>query len=241
MELIRLQKYIASCGVASRRSSEELIISGRVRVNGHIVNTLGSKVSEDDLVEVDGKPIALVHKKVYIMLNKPAGVITAVSDKRGNTTVVDLIKDEISTRLLPVGRLDKDTEGLLILTNDGDAIYALTHPKHTIEKTYIAVVSRQISPATLDKLQRPMIIDGYKIAPPKVELLREFPERTELSVTIHEGRNRQIRKMFDIVGHRVLSLKRVSVGMMVLGNLPLGRFRYLTKAEISYIMRLGKS
>ena len=239
MEQIRLQKYIASCGIASRRAAEQMIISGRVRVNGLIADEMGVKVSPDDIVEVDNIPVRPVHKKVYIMLNKPAGVITAMSDTRGNTTVTDLVKDEISARVLPVGRLDKDTEGLLILTNDGEAIHALTHPKQAIDKTYIAAVKGQISPSILGKLRRPMVIDGYKTAPAKVELLREFLDRTELSITIHEGRNRQIRKMFDLVGHRVLTLKRVSLGMMVLGNLPIGRFRYLTKAEISYILTVA--
>lgn len=237
MDKIRLQKYIAMCGIASRRKAEELISFGAVRVNGQTVSQLGTKVSPDDEVRVYEELITPCSKKIYIMLNKPIGVITAVRDEYA-VTVTQLIEDEIDERLIPVGRLDKKTEGLLILTNDGEAIYALTHPKHKVEKKYTAVVRGEISPDIIRKLESGVMIDGRMTMPCKIELLREFKDRTELNITISEGRNRQIRKMFQQVGSFVMQLRRIAVGPIILGHLPLGRFRHLTKGEVNFIKSL---
>jgi len=231
MEEIRLQKYLADCGVASRRKSEELILAGRVKVNGQVITQLGSKVTDNDEVLVDGEKVVPVFKKVYILLNKPVGYITTVSDDFGRQTVMDLVNDEIHTRIFPVGRLDYDTEGLLIMTNDGDVTYALTHPKHNIDKTYIATLNNVPHPDDVDKLRRGVVIDGRRTMPANIDWLKD----NVLKITIHEGRNRQIRKMFEAVGYEVKHLKRISVGKIQLGNVPLGRWRHLTKAEIDYL------
>lgn len=237
LEKIRLQKYIAMCGVASRRKAEELISFGAVTVNGKTVSQLGSKVLPGDEVRIYDEIITPCSRKIYIMLNKPSGVITAARDEYA-VTVTQLIEDEIEERLIPVGRLDKKTEGLLILTNDGEAVYYLTHPKYKVEKKYTAVVRGEITPDIVRRLERGVMVDGRLTLPCKIELLREFKDRTELNITISEGRNRQIRKMFQEVGSFVMQLRRIAVGPLILGNLPLGRFRRLTSGEISFIKNL---
>ncbi|OQB15912.1 MAG: Ribosomal large subunit pseudouridine synthase B [Firmicutes bacterium ADurb.Bin193] len=233
MEEIRLQKFLADCGVASRRKAEKMIVQGRVSVNGIVADKLGTKVSVDDTVTVDGRAVSLSNKKIYMLLNKPSGYVTTVSDECGRKTVIDLVKDEVKERVYPVGRLDFETEGLLLLTNDGDVAYALTHPKHHIPKTYIAVLDSVPSPASVEKLRRGVIIDGRKTAPSKVEWLKD----NIIKIMIHEGRNRQIRKMAEAVGHSVVSLKRISIGEINLGNIPLGRWRHLTKTELEYLKK----
>lgn len=236
MEEMRLQKYLALCNVASRRASEEIILQGRVRINGKKCTTLGTKVSDGDEVSVDGEIISQEAKKYYIMLNKPIGYVTTVSDEQGRATVMELVSD-ISKRVYPVGRLDINTEGLLLMTNDGDFTYKITHPKHKLDKTYEVWVSGKAEQNALKKLERGVIIDGKKTSPAKVDVIDYTKASALLSVTIHEGRNRQVRKMCASVGFKVMNLKRVSEGGLSLGNLPLGKWRHLTDAEVKLILK----
>ena len=231
MEKIRLQKFMADSGIASRRKCEEIILSGRVKVNGVTVTELGTKVDDSDTVSVDGKDIRPKDKKVYILLNKPSGYLTTVGDDFGRPTVMDLIQDEIHTRIFPVGRLDLETEGLLLMTNDGELSYNLTHPKHNFYKTYEVYLNDIPNLGVVEKLKKGVIIDGRKTAPAKVEWIRD----NILHISIHEGRNRQIRKMAEALGFKVEYLRRISMGNIILGNLPLGRFRHLNDNEIRYL------
>ncbi len=231
MEEMRLQKYLALCSVASRRASEALILDGRVKVNGKTVTELGTKVICGDIVEVDGKEIRPDKKKIYIALNKPAGCVTTASDERGRKTVMEYVQD-INERIYPVGRLDYNTEGLLIMSNDGDFTYALTHPKHEKEKVYEALVSGIVLHGAVDKLEKGVYIDGKKTAPAKAEVLEHRKNTSIIRIAIHEGRNRQVRKMCESVGHKVLALKRTSIDGIELGNLPLGKWRHLNENEI---------
>lgn len=237
-EIVRLQKYIAMSGKASRRGAEELINEGRVKVNGEKVKEQGVKVEIGaDEVSVDGKVLKLKDKKYYIMLNKPVGYVSTVKDQFDRPTVVDLIGDEISTRIFPVGRLDYDTEGLLLLTNDGDFTYRVTHPKFNVSKTYIAVVSGGVSPQGMAALRKGVRIEDYKTSPADVTMLDASGGKTTIKITIHEGKNRQVRKMFEAIGSKVIALKRLSIGEIELGNLPLGRWRHLTTHEINYLTK----
>lgn len=213
-----------------------MILDGRVSVNGSVVTELGTKVSEGDSVAVDGKQINPERKKIYIMLNKPKGCVTTASDDRGRMTVMDYVTD-IPERIYPVGRLDYNTEGLLLMSNDGDFTYALTHPKHEKVKVYEALVSGIMLHGIADKLARGVYIDGKRTAPAEVEVLEHRRNSTLMRIAIHEGRNRQVRKMCEAVGHSVLTLRRVSVDSIELGNLPLGKWRHLTKTEISKLMK----
>ena len=234
MEEIRLQKYMADCGVASRRKCEEIILQGKVKVNGIKVTELGTKVTEEDEVSVNGEVIKKVFKKVYIAMNKPVGYITSVSDEFDRPTVMKLVEDEIHTRVYPVGRLDFDTEGLLIMTNDGDLTFKLTHPKHTIFKTYVATLNDVPHPKNIEKLRKGVVVDGKKTQQPKVNWLKD----NIVEISISEGRNRQVRKMFEAIGYEVVTLQRVSIGNLALGNIPLGRWRHLSQAEINYLKSL---
>ncbi|MBE7027846.1 MAG: rRNA pseudouridine synthase [Ruminococcaceae bacterium] len=237
-EKIRLQKYMAECGVASRRACETIITEGRVTVNGLKTQELGTKIDPDyDEVCVDGNLIKKSNKKYYIMLNKPSGYITSASDQFGRKTVLDLISNDISERLYPVGRLDYDTEGLLLLTNDGDFAHKLTHPSKGTDKTYIAVVSGTVSKREAGILSKGVLIDGKKTAPAKVSLSHRPDNTTEITITIHEGRNRQIRKMCSAISHEVLYLKRVAIGDIFLGNLPMGKWRHLNPVEINKLLK----
>lgn len=237
--MVRLQKYLADCGVASRRGSEEIIRSGRVRVNGETVTEMGVKIDEDnDLVMVDDIPVRIEKKLVYIMLNKPAGFVTTVSDDKGRDTVMDLVTD-IPIRLYPVGRLDYDTEGLLLLTNDGELTYNITHPKNNIPKTYVAEVTGNINMETLTRLRNGVVIDGIRTSPAKVEVIGATQLGTKLEITIHEGRNRQVRKMFESVGCIVKRLKRTKEAGLNLGHLPLGRWRKLSESEVNMLKKIG--
>ncbi len=234
MEEIRLQKYMADCGVASRRKCEEIILQGRVKINGIKVNELGSKVCEGDTVLVDNEEIKPVGKKVYIALNKPVGFVTTVSDQFDRPTVMDLVCDEIHTRVFPVGRLDYDTEGLLLLTNDGDLTYKLTHPKHVIYKTYLAHLNEVPNPKEVERLKKGVVVDGRKTRPAKLNWVKD----NVIEISISEGRNRQVRKMFEAIGYTVVNLQRVAVGNLTLGNIPIGRWRHLSTAEIKYLQSL---
>lgn len=237
-EIVRLQKYIAMCGVASRRKAEELIEKGTVKVNGEKVTELGTKVEIGaDKVTVKGQEIKPEQKNFYIMLNKPTGYVSTVSDQFDRPTVLDLVGADIKSRIFPVGRLDYDTSGLLLLTNDGDFTYKVTHPKFELEKTYIALLKGGITIAGLNKLRRGVKIDDFTTAPAKVEIIDAKDGYTQVKITIHEGKNRQVRKMFDAVGCKVVELERISIGTVELGNLPLGHWRHLTSHEISYLTR----
>lgn len=237
--MVRLQKYLADCGVASRRASEEIIRSGRVSVNGEVIREMGVKIDEDaDTVLLDGAPVTPRKKMIYIMLNKPAGFVTTVSDDKGRGTVMDLVSD-IPHRVYPVGRLDYDTEGLLLMTNDGDLTYKLTHPKNNVEKTYIAEVSGNINMDAITKLRNGVFIDGVKTSPAKVSVIGATQLGAKLEITIHEGRNRQVRKMFEAVGCIVKKLTRTKEAGLNLGHIPLGRWRKLSESEINMLKKIG--
>lgn len=235
--LMRLQKYLAEAQVASRRKAEEIILQGRVSINGHIVTELGTKVeSEIDVVEVDGRKVSICEKMVYIMLNKPEGCVTTVKDQFERKSVLDYVKD-VKERIYPVGRLDYDTSGLLILTNDGDLTYKLTHPKHNIEKTYIADVDREPDINDMERFKNGLVIDGRKTAPAQIEIIKRG-RLTSLKIKIHEGRNRQVRKMCAAINCNVVRLKRIAEGNIELGKLEKGKYRYLTDEEIMYLKGL---
>ena len=236
-DIVRLQKYIAMSGAASRRKAEELIEAGRVKVNDQTVREQGIKVEIGaDKILLDGQSLEIVNKNYYIMLNKPEGYVSTVKDQFDRPTVIDLLSEEIRTRIFPVGRLDYETEGLLLLTNDGDFTYRVTHPKFEMEKTYIATIGNGLTVSGINSLRRGVKIDDYKTSPAEVEILDSQPGATVVKIIIHEGRNRQVRKMFEAVGVKVKHLKRVAVGKVELGNLPLGRWRHLTSHEVNYLM-----
>ena len=228
---IRLNKYIADAGITSQRKADELITAGRVMVSGEIIRTLGTVVEDGDVVSVDGNEISKTAKHYYIALNKPKGFITTTSDEQDRPTVMDLVTD-VGERIFPVGRLDGPTTGLLILTNDGDFAYRMTHPKHTLEKTYRAYVSGMLSREKISRLRKGVEIDGRMTAPAYVEIIKQGEKSATVELRIHEGRNRQIRKMFAAVGCRVLELERVQVGPVYLGNLKPGHWRKLTPREL---------
>ena len=231
----RLQKLIAARGVCSRRKAEELIRARRVCVNGMVAH-LGDSADETDEITIDGKVLSAEQTYEYIMLNKPEGVLTTSRDDRGRRTVLDLLP-HTGTRLYPVGRLDYFSGGLLLLTNDGALTYALTHPKHDIRKEYIVYVEG-IQPDSVRRLSEPMEIDGYRIHPALVRLVSQAGPCAQLSITIHEGRNRQIRKMCAKCDLRVRALNRVAIGSLCLGALPRGKYRHLTAAEVDYLKSL---
>ncbi len=236
MEMIRLQKYIADCGVASRRKAEELIKQGSVKVNGSIVNEMGLKVSDRDQVEVNGKLVRPESKKVYIMLNKPSGYVTTVKDQFRRPTVIDLLKD-VNERVFPVGRLDYETTGLLILTNDGDFTHKMTHPRHEIKKTYLATIAGCPSKEEIDRFESGLKIENYTTSPAKLRIVSKKENTCVIEVTIHEGKNRQVRKMCEAIGHPVLSLKRISLGNLTLGDLSDGSWRELSRNEVEALLK----
>lgn len=235
---MRLQKFMAQCGVASRRKSEEIILDKRVKVNGLTVTELGFKVDPSkDIITVDGKLIKNKDRKVYIIMNKPKGYVTTVSDEYDRKTVLDLIKN-IKERVYPVGRLDYDSSGLLILTNDGELAYRLTHPKHQVVKTYIATIKGKPDDEKLERFRHGIKIDGYITAEAEIEILNYVNEKSLIKVQIHEGRNRQIRKMCEAIGHPVVSLKRIAIGELELGTLKKGCWRFLNNEEIEYLKQI---
>ena len=237
--MVRLQKYLAGCGVASRRKSEDIIRSGRVSVNGEVVREMGVQIDEEnDVITLDGSVVKPEKKMVYVMLNKPAGFVTTASDEKGRQTVMDLVAD-IPVRIYPVGRLDYDTEGLLLMTNDGDLTYKITHPRNNVEKTYVAEVAGNMNMATITSLRNGVYIDGIKTSPAKVEVLGATQLGTKMEITIHEGRNRQVRRMFEAVGCKVKRLKRTKEAGLNLGHVPLGRWRKLTESEVNMLKKIG--
>lgn len=235
----RLQKTLARAGVASRRKAEELIAQGCVRVNGLVVKQLGVQVDPgSDRIEVDGVPVRLDPTLTYLMLNKPAGVVSTRSDPQDRLTVIDLLPQKYK-HLHPVGRLDADTEGLLLLTNDGEFTHRLTHPRHEVTKRYRAVVQGTVQPNDIRKLSDGVQLDDGTTAPCSVRVVRRGKDRTWVDLELHEGRNRQVRRMLKAVGFPVLKLKRTRVGGLTLRDLPLGSFRLLTRHEVKMVTGNG--
>lgn len=233
---MRINKFISSCGVASRRKADELIEKGKVKVNGEVLKNPGYDVLKKDTIEVDGQVLTQSEKLVYFMLNKPKGVICSNSDEKGRKTVVDLINCE--ERIYSVGRLDYDSEGLLLLTNDGDLSFKLTHPRNEIEKTYIVKIDGQIVESELAVLRNGPKIDGIKYSKCKVKVLNKEKNSTKLEIIIHEGKNREIRRMLEFIGKKVLMLKRVKIADLKLGSLNRGEYRELKPFEIEYLKNL---
>lgn len=233
----RLQKYMASCGVASRRKCEELILNGRVTVNGNIITELGTKVIPNkDIVKFDGKLISKEENKVYIILNKPEGYITSLKDEKGRKTILDLVN--IKERIFPIGRLDYDSSGLLLLTNDGEIYNKIIHPRVKLDKKYIAVVNGRFTEKEMETFKNGVDIGGYITATSNIREISFENNLSTVEITIHEGKNRQIRKMCSSFNHNVISLKRVAIGKIKLGYLKKGEFRNLTKEELDYINSL---
>ena len=235
----RLNKYLASTGVASRRGADKLIEEGRVKVNGKVVKELGSSINEkNDTVMLDDKIVKAVSEYAYVLFYKPKGCITTVSDEKGRKTIYDYLQELNIPHLIPVGRLDYDTEGLLLMTNDGDLAYKLTHPSYEIPKTYLVKVDGEMPEHKLAQLRKGVMVDGEKTKRCKVKLIEYKNEESKLQVTITEGKNRQIRKMFEAVDREVKFLKRIAVGELRLGGLPRGGYRYLNDDEIFYLKNM---
>ena len=235
MEEVRLQKFLAQCGVSSRRKAEEYILAGRVKVNNNIVNELGTKIDpQKDEVFFDDKKVTIENKKIYILLNKPIGYVTTTNDQFRRDTVLDLIKN-IDKRVVPVGRLDMYTSGALILTNDGDFIYEVTHPSNEIDKTYNVTIRGRITSNEINQLENGVKIeDNFITSPAKAKILKIDEEKniSRIEITIHEGKNRQVRRMCEAIGKKVIALHRSKIGDLNVKNLKLGEWRYLTAEEV---------
>lgn len=233
----RLQKYLAECGIASRRKCEEYIIQGKVQVNGKTITELGVKVNpEKDKITFEGKNVKQEERKVYILLNKPIGYVTTSDEQFGRDKVLDLVK--VRERVVPVGRLDMYTSGALILTNDGDFVYRVTHPKHEITKTYTVTVKGIIKNEEVEQLRKGVKIDDYNTRPAKVKILKTDEEKdiSRLEITIHEGKNRQVRRMCESVGRRVIALHRSKIGNIGVKDIELGKWRYLKDFEVKTLI-----
>ena len=235
MNSVKLQKYFSDCEIMSRRAAEEEIKNGRVTVNGAPA-TLGLRIDPDkDIVIYNGEQILPPDtKKTYILLNKPRGIVTSLSDEKGRPTVITLLMG-LDSRVYPVGRLDMDSDGLLLLTNDGDLTCKLTHPRHQIPKIYHVSVKGDVDAQTLAKLSSPLVIDGYQIQPVKTKIIKKEPSKTVLEMTLFEGRNRQIRKMCALCDLKITRLSRIALGNITLGSLDAGKWRFLTNSEIEYL------
>lgn len=234
---VRLQKYLADAGIASRRAAEKLIEDGKVKVNGQTVTTQGIKINPSiDTVEYQGKIIKQEISYKYYMLHKPTRYVSTASDEKGRKTVLDLLP--ANERLFPIGRLDYMSSGLLLLTNDGDLTYKLTHPKHVIGKKYVAIVEPKVNQSNIDKLTNGADLGVYEISPCSITLKKEDATTQTYEIILHEGKNRQIRKMFEWIDTRVLFLKRIAIGNLKLGYLEQGDYRELTKEEIDYLKKL---
>jgi len=233
---VRLQKYLAQAGVASRRHAEEMIAAGRVSVNGEVVTAMGVQVEAGDAVCVDGNPIAAAEEKVYILLFKPRGVVTTASDPQGRTTVLEILPG-LSQRVYPVGRLDYDTEGALLLTNDGELAHRMMHPSYEIEKKYRVRVWGKVTEENIQALCRGVQLEDGLTAPAKAVIVARGADETTLHLTLHEGRNRQVRRMLEAVGFPVRELRRIAVGQIDLGTLKPGEWRHLSGEEIEMLYR----
>jgi len=234
--MVRLNKYMADCGVASRRACDKIIEEGRVKVNGKTVTELGVIINElNDSVMVDGHKINEVKRTYYIKLHKPKGYVTTVSDDKGRKTVMDLV--DVKARLFPVGRLDYDTEGLLLLTNDGELAQALMHPSNEVAKTYVARIAGKLSKSEQMQLCNGVEIEGKMTAPASVKVLEATDEESRIEITIKEGRNRQIKKMFEVVGKEVKFLKRTAIGDLRLGGISRGEWKFLTDKEVEILKK----
>ncbi|WP_312651856.1 pseudouridine synthase [Aminipila sp.] len=232
---MRLNKYIAQAGLASRRKADEFTANGNVKINGLVVKELGYDVKDGDVVEVNGRKIdTLKQKPVYIMLNKPLGYITTSEDEKGRLTVQDLVSD-VDARLFAIGRLDYNTSGMLLMTNDGDMAYKLTHPKHHIYKTYRARVSGVLSNERIAKLKNGVDIGGFVTSKANVKVIKQGDRSAIVEIQIYEGKNRQVRKMFAAVGNKVQELERIAIGELYLGRLMVGHYRKLAPKEIEYL------
>ena len=227
----RLQKILSARGVASRRKAEEMIEQGLVTVNGAVARLGDTADADADDILVAGKPLPKQERYIYLLLNKPRGYVTTLSDEKGRPNAAQLVAD-CGIRVYPVGRLDMDSEGLLLFTNDGAFANALMHPKHEVEKTYDVWVTGYV-PGAEARLSRPITLDGYTIRPPKVKLIRAEGQMAKFQVTIHEGRNRQVRRMCEAAGMRCTRLRRIKEGSLALGDLPLGKWRHLTPEEVA--------
>ncbi len=231
---IRLQKFLADAGLASRRKCEELISQGRIEVDGRVVTTPGTKISGSEKIKADGKEIKLTKKKIYILLNKPVGYISTAKDQFSRKTVIDLI-EPVKERVYPVGRLDYDTSGLIILTNDGDFANKMMHPRHQTEKVYQAEIIGRLNERDLNSVRSGMQIEDFTTAPSKIRIIDDSSTNSIVEITIHEGKNRQVRKMFASLGHPVLHLKRVAIGSVRIDGLGEGKWRYLSKKELAQL------
>ena len=235
----RLQKFLAQNGIASRRKCEEYILQGKVKVNGNVVTQLGTQIDpEKDEVKFLNELVKNTNTKhIYILLNKPIGYVTTVQDQFNRETVMDLI--DIKERLVPVGRLDMYTSGALILTNDGDFVYKITHPKHEITKTYNVTLKGKITKDEIENLMAGVVIDDYKTKPAKVRILKidEQKDISRVEIIIHEGKNRQVRKMCEAIGKKVLALHRSKIGDIGVQNLKIGKWRYLTEGEVKKLLK----
>jgi 23S rRNA pseudouridine2605 synthase len=230
---VRLQRYLALAGIASRRAAEELIVAGRVSVNGSIVRELGSKVEDDSRVAVDGRPVRMPNREVLV-LHKPAGVVTTMHDPEGRRTVDDIVRaarGENAARLVPVGRLDYDTSGLLLLTNDGDLAFALTHPRFGVDKVYRATLQGRLESDAVERLRKGIMLEGRRTAPATLRVVAASRDRSTVDLTLHEGRYRQVRRMFEAVGHPLIALTRLRFGPVSLGSLRPAQTRELTPSE----------
>lgn len=236
MEEMRINKYLASLGIGSRRAIDKMIDDRRIRVNGEVISA-GVKVTDDDLIEIDGKKISKeAEKKVYYLLNKPLEVLSSAKDDRGRKTVVDLIR--CKERIFPVGRLDYNTTGLIILTNDGELFNKVIHPRAELYKQYYVKVLGEIKDSSLEMLRNGVKLEDGMTLPAIVKLVKREKGKSEVEISIREGRNRQVRRMFDSVNHPVITLKREKIGKITIGKLKLGEYRELTKEEINYLYSL---
>lgn len=236
--LERIQKVIARAGIASRREAEKLISEGRVTLNGKVVEELGTKVDTDkDYIKVDGKLITRPEPKAYLILYKPRGYVTTTSDPEGRPTIMELL-ERVKGRVFPVGRLDYDTEGLILCTNDGDLTHRLQHPSHEVPKTYFAKVEGVPTLEEITKLRKGIKLEDGMTAPAKVKLVRKVEANSWLEITIHEGRNRQVKRMVEAIGHPIIKLKREGLAFLTLGDLKSGEFRHLTAEEIKKLKEI---